>query len=64
MGDRDMGENLVAARLLRCKEYFMALSIGIVGLPSVGKSTLSPPYQEEAGLANYPFAIDPTRRYR
>ena len=39
----------------------MALSIGIVGLPNVGKSTLFTALTRKGGLAaNYPFAtIDP-----
>ncbi len=40
---------------------FMKLSIGIVGLPNVGKSTLFKALtQQEVNIANYPFAtIDP-----
>ena len=40
----------------------MSLSIGIVGLPNVGKSTLFTALTKQGGLAaNYPFAtIDPT----
>ena len=39
----------------------MSLSIGIVGLPNVGKSTLFTALTRKGGLsANYPFAtIDP-----
>ena len=39
----------------------MALSIGIVGLPNVGKSTLFTAMTNKGGLAaNYPFAtIEP-----
>ncbi|KKS13272.1 MAG: GTP-binding protein YchF [Candidatus Magasanikbacteria bacterium GW2011_GWA2_41_55] len=40
---------------------FMSLSIGIVGLPNVGKSTLFKALtKKQALIANYPFAtIDP-----
>ena len=41
----------------------MSLSIGIVGLPNVGKSTLFTALTKQGGLAaNYPFAtIDPNK---
>ena len=43
------------------KEVFMSLSIGIVGMPNVGKSTLFTALTNKGGLAaNYPFAtIEP-----
>src|SRR5690606_37301103 len=41
--------------------HFMSLSLGIVGLPNVGKSTLFAALtRNEVEIANYPFAtIDP-----
>lgn len=44
----------------------MALSIGIVGLPNVGKSTLFTALTNKGGLAaNYPFAtIEPNVGHR
>ena len=46
---------------LGAREFSMSLSIGIVGLPNVGKSTLFTALTNKGGLAaNYPFAtIEP-----
>ncbi len=52
---------LAESYILNLNSLFMKLSLGIVGLPNVGKSTLFKVLtSQEVNIANYPFAtIDP-----